>query len=279
MPDTSRSSGPDTASSQGVGIQARSQVLQIMAELSGLAVNDISPSSLLSDVGIGSLTMVGLQQMLEETFCVSLEDKLLDVEYTAEQLMTMVGISGSTTNTRCDSNTESMGPKPPSTPSNKPVLAADIKPFLALVESDKHFDESARRRNFVHYWRDAKLLQDKLTVAHILSAFSSLGLDLSILEEGQQLLVIRTWIRVRVWQEGMRDLSHVYERFCRNMRLSTSRHHLLATSWEPPVDDASSMGSTSHHQLTWSPSSMANIRTSTTKRASSSSPVRVSPTA
>ncbi|KAK4214758.1 conidial yellow pigment biosynthesis polyketide synthase, partial [Rhypophila decipiens] len=143
------------------------KLLSIISELSGAQAEDISASSQLGDLGIDSLSMVELQQEIGEQFSVQLDEFLPDC--TVQRLMTLIGIG------------------------EDPIVGIVgytdivINPFVALEATNAHFDNSARKHKFLNYWKDIAPLQDKVTVACIVSAFSSLGVDLGSISHGQQI--------------------------------------------------------------------------------------------
>lgn len=141
----------------------RAKIFQIISELSGARVEDISTSSQLGDLGIDSLSMVELRQEIGELCSVDLDDFLPDC--TVQRLMTLAGIDGEPT---------------------AGETAASSNPFVALDATNSQFDESSRKCNFWYYWRDIAPLQDEVTVACIVEAFSSLKVDLRQLPQGHQ---------------------------------------------------------------------------------------------
>ncbi|KAM7212102.1 conidial yellow pigment biosynthesis polyketide synthase [Rhypophila decipiens] len=140
------------------------KLLSIISELSGAQVEDISASSQLGDLGIDSLSMVELQQEIGERFSVELDEFLPDC--TVQRLMTLIGIG------------------------EDPIVRyADIviNPFVALEATNAQFGNSARKHKFLNYWKDIAPLQDNVTVACIVEAFCSVGVDLRSISHGQQI--------------------------------------------------------------------------------------------
>ncbi|KXX79217.1 Conidial yellow pigment biosynthesis polyketide synthase [Madurella mycetomatis] len=158
------------------------KLLKILSECSGVKLQDIAPQHGLADLGIDSLSLVELQEELRGSFSGCLDG--LDVSCTVQDLMTRLGIDGPQIN-QTDAN-----PDQDSSATTDDLAALRVddagqgasvireNPIDALESSDAHFNSSAGNRGFLGYWANVAPLQDEITVAYIVDAFSALGVDL-----------------------------------------------------------------------------------------------------
>jgi acyl carrier protein/SAM-dependent methyltransferase len=165
------------------------KLLSILSELSGAKAQDIETTHALVDLGIDSLSLVELQDSLRDSFSVQLDDLVLDS--TVQELMTHLGIVGraaGSDTTRGEPSSavavDSTVPEKDDEPEGAGLILEN--PFDALESSNAHFNTSAGKRGFLGYWTDVAQLQDELTLAYIVEAFSALGVDLRQIPCGQQ---------------------------------------------------------------------------------------------
>ncbi|KAK0716599.1 BcPKS16, polyketide synthase [Apiosordaria backusii] len=173
-------SAPGTASNT---ISDHAKLLQILAELSGAKAEEISPAAALCELGIDSLSMIELQQELEHNFSVRLEDIFADS--TVKDLVASIGIDipmpqSPKANLEGQSGTSDDS-------FDEPKSSLTQSPFLSLQITDERFNNSAANRGFLEYWKHVAPLQDWLTVAYILEAFASLGVDISGVATGRRI--------------------------------------------------------------------------------------------
>jgi acyl transferase domain-containing protein/SAM-dependent methyltransferase/aryl carrier-like protein len=169
----------------------RAKLLRILSELSGAKAEDITPQHALVDLGIDSLSLVELQEELRSSFSADLGG--VDASCTVQDLMTQLGIAGPPTSQRStEPDASKFSPDASTVSENDTACHQEGKitlgnPFVALESSDGCFNSSATIRGFKNYWRDVAPLQDELTVAYIIEAFSALGVSFRHIPPGARL--------------------------------------------------------------------------------------------
>ncbi|GAB1312718.1 Polyketide synthase [Madurella fahalii] len=218
---------PRKPSSSPVGYK---RLLGILSSLSGVKKEDIASQHALADLGIDSLALVELQEELRSSFSVSVAD--LDVCCTLQELMARLDIDGPHTAQRNAEQGESKPPKSidaTAAEEDNAEQAASVilrNPFDALESSDAHFETSAAKRGFSGYWTSVASLQDEVTVAYIVEAFSALGVDLR-----------RTPCGHRV--PPVPHLAHKYDRLMSRLWEILRRHDIVSGD---PVSDGMTRG-------------------------------------
>ncbi|RYP57380.1 hypothetical protein DL769_009517 [Monosporascus sp. CRB-8-3] len=153
----------------------------ILAEASGALPEDIRPGAMLAELGIDSLSFIDLKQELEDTFSVDLD---LEMDITVQQVMTRLGIAKTTHRDRrqTEINNESLSTEP-ETPISSLIQS---NPFDTLMGLGARFDSAAITHGLAGYWSDVAPLQNDITLAYIVEAFSAVGVDLRKLAPGEQ---------------------------------------------------------------------------------------------
>ncbi|KAK4203201.1 conidial yellow pigment biosynthesis polyketide synthase [Triangularia verruculosa] len=159
------------------------KLFHVLEEISGNKADDISPNATLSELGIDSLSLIELQQEVEERFSVNMTD--IHGEKTIYDLFVCLGIDAPTGQSS-EASLVTAATKLDD-PTHRERSSLSQSPFTALQAVERSFEESAAKCGFSGYWDDAAPLQDWLTVAYILEAFSELGVDIKTISTGQSI--------------------------------------------------------------------------------------------
>ncbi|KAK9792202.1 hypothetical protein SCARD494_07250 [Seiridium cardinale] len=135
---------------------------------------------MLADLGVDSLSLMDLKQELEEKFPV-----ILDVQMaaTVQEIMAALGLDP--VKQLSLANVPPQAQQPPTKQGDLLKSLFQINPFHVMEQLGLKFDEAASENGILGYWNNVAPLQDEITVAHIVEAFASFGVDFKVLESGQ----------------------------------------------------------------------------------------------
>ena len=201
-PGTDIPTPPETNVSEGVK--------EIISNYTGLHPDDIPHNVVLVDLGIDSLSAIECAAEMQTAFGVEVASTDLG-EMTLDDLIIHLGGQDSLTAPK-DVSVPNAGPPstirngaPPTPPeddddsieptaakshlksiANRPGPSStdSFNPFEALLYTDTQFPEAAEHRGYKDYHSQVFPLQNNLTVAYILEAFKTLGLDILSISPG-----------------------------------------------------------------------------------------------
>jgi acyl transferase domain-containing protein/acyl carrier protein len=186
------------------------RIREVISNYTGMNVDDIPLDVVLVELGMDSLSSIEFVSELHSSFGIEvrseeLGDMTLDdlsrrlVGNKPTKAVNMQGnISGPTPNTSTpltpNSLSENSSPINPSRALELTQKASPKEfhregtmsdnPFDALLQTDQLFEEAAKQRGYSHYHSDVFTLERDLTLAYILEAFQTLGVDLLSLSPG-----------------------------------------------------------------------------------------------
>ncbi|KAL4732947.1 hypothetical protein BDV11DRAFT_176169, partial [Aspergillus similis] len=171
-------------------------VKQIILNYTGLDPTDIMDDSILSDLGIDSLSLIEFCEDLNAAFgtgLVSEDIRKMDLRAIIKQLgkrkkglkSTSLVNGVEAADTAIHGLTSSAGSDTLTNHATKETCTCN--PLEALLEIDRHFQEAANRRGYVKYESEVHASQDVLVQAYILEAFHALGVSVLSFSPGSVL--------------------------------------------------------------------------------------------
>ncbi|OTA52020.1 hypothetical protein K449DRAFT_441002 [Hypoxylon sp. EC38] len=147
---------------------------RILADISDVQFDEIHPAFMVAELGIDSLSLLDFKQELEDQFSLILN---LDMNSTLQQLMTSLKFGNkSRPNLKGESENREI---PPMQGDHLVPCLFERNPFDVLSSLGPKFDEAASQHRALDHWSDVAPMQDELTIAYIVEAMVSLGVDLS----------------------------------------------------------------------------------------------------
>ncbi|KAK9780019.1 hypothetical protein SCAR479_03143 [Seiridium cardinale] len=152
----------------------------VSEKVSGTPRDDIQSNTMLADLGVDSLSLMDLKQELEEKFPVMLD---VQMAATVQEIMAALGLDP--VKQLSLANVPPQAQQPPTKQGDLLKSLFQINPFHVMEQLGLKFDEAASENGILGYWNNVAPLQDEITVAHIVEAFASFGVDFKVLESGQ----------------------------------------------------------------------------------------------
>ncbi|KAF2816384.1 BcPKS16, polyketide synthase [Mytilinidion resinicola] len=168
----------DTGNANGAEVDTGSMIREIISNFTGLHPADIPLDTVLVDLGIDSLSTIEFATEFHQTFGLELRPEDLG-DLSLDDLIRRLGKDSSNVapaqNTANPAATSDRLSSPHTTSHN---------PFDALLDTDFHFEEAANRRGYANYHSKVFQVERDLTLAYILEAFQTLGVDVLTVSPG-----------------------------------------------------------------------------------------------
>ena len=169
----------------------RQKLAEMISGHSGCPVSSIEDNSSLRDLGIDSLSKIELKADIESAFEIDIDDAKLSTDSTVAEMLLSLGSNAlldTKTQIAPDCRSESL--KSDFAPSvalgdNHQTTCITADPTEILADCGRSFEKSARNHGFLDYWKNVAPAQDELMVAYVAEALKSLGVDLWLIKDGQ----------------------------------------------------------------------------------------------
>ncbi|RDL40047.1 Uncharacterized protein BP5553_00026 [Venustampulla echinocandica] len=176
------------------------KLTDLLIETTGVSAPSIKAQTTLEELGVDSLALTEILSGLMDESTAALNTDDISLQSRVEEVLAALGVSGDareTNNSRdvvahseSKHGTSDGIPQSSSSKSNSSIeskkLYIKMDPQAGLHYSNAQFENAARNRGFQNYWNDVAIKQDKLVLAYVLEAFTTLGVDFSSLEKGNR---------------------------------------------------------------------------------------------
>ncbi|RAK80213.1 uncharacterized protein BO72DRAFT_484062 [Aspergillus fijiensis CBS 313.89] len=177
------------------GVKAIAQVMQVISELTGIEVDQVQHDMTLEKLGVDSLALVEVVAAVSDAAALPISSEGIVLSSTIADLLALLPRVGQEASqpeppsNTCPAVTALLPPTPtpirPSLEQGPSWPRVRLDPMRGMRYSNAKLANHAARRGYTSYWDDVAVRQDQQTLAYVVQAFATLGVDLQSMRPGE----------------------------------------------------------------------------------------------